>query len=248
MPSANAPDRGTPDHSRFTDGFEQTFALADRVPGWLTRAQAETLYDRCHRLEFGAHAVEVGSHLGRSTVVLGLAAPAGVQVTAIDPLRPDWRYGLSDTESQLRENLRISGVTGLDLRVSTSDEVRLGWTAPVDLVFIDGKHDYWSTRNDLRWAEHLSPGGLLLLHDCFSSLGVTSAVLAHVLPAGHLRYSGRVGSLAILERGRPTITDRARLLAQLPWWIRNLAVKVLLRLRLRPAARLLGHRDTADPY
>ena len=43
--------------------------------------------------------------------------------------------------------------------------------------------------------------------------------------------------------------DRARILAELPWWIRNVAVKVLLRLRLRPAARVLfGHRGPYDPY
>jgi hypothetical protein len=38
------------------------------------------------------------------------------------------------------------------------------------------------------------------------------------------------------------------MLAELPWWLRNLVVKVLLRLRLRPLARVLGHADTADPY
>jgi hypothetical protein len=48
--------------------------------------------------------------------------------------------------------------------------------------------------------------------------------------------------------GSPSPADRWRLLAELPWWLRNLVVKVLLRLRLRPLARLLGHRDAADPY
>ncbi len=38
------------------------------------------------------------------------------------------------------------------------------------------------------------------------------------------------------------------MLAELPWWWRNVGIKVLLRLRLRPLARLAGHRDTADPY
>ena len=43
--------------------------------------------------------------------------------------------------------------------------------------------------------------------------------------------------------------EAARILGELPWWVRNVAVKVLLRLRLRPLARVLfGHRGPYDPY
>ena len=42
--------------------------------------------------------------------------------------------------------------------------------------------------------------------------------------------------------------DRVRILAELPWWLRNVGIKVLLRLRLYPLARLVGHADRADPY
>ena len=60
--------------------------------------------------------------------------------------------------------------------------------------------------------------------------------------------TGRTGSLAVFEVAAPSASDRWRILAQLPWFGRNLAVKVLLRLRLRRVARLLGHVDAADPY
>ena len=39
-----------------------------------------------------------------------------------------------------------------------------------------------------------------------------------------------------------------RILAELPWWVRNVFLKVLLRLRLRPVARLFGHDSPYDPY
>ena len=48
--------------------------------------------------------------------------------------------------------------------------------------------------------------------------------------------------------GRPTPADRLRILAEMPWWIRNVFLKVLLRLRLRPIARVLGHDSPYDPY
>ncbi len=39
-----------------------------------------------------------------------------------------------------------------------------------------------------------------------------------------------------------------RMSANMPEGVRNLVVKVLLRARLRAAARLLGHEGSADPY
>ena len=40
-----------------------------------------------------------------------------------------------------------------------------------------------------------------------------------------------------------------RILAEMPWWIRNVMVKVLLRLRLRwLAGKVFGHHSPYDPY
>ena len=97
-------------------------------------------------------------------------------------------------------------------------------------------------------APPLLPGDTLLVHDAFSSLGVTLAVLRDSALGGRHRYVGRTGSLARFEVGRPIARDRARVLREVPWFVRNLVVKVLLRLRARPVARLLGHRGDADPY
>jgi hypothetical protein len=35
---------------------------------------------------------------------------------------------------------------------------------------------------------------------------------------------------------------------QLPWWFRNVMVKLALRLHLRIAARALGHQGDVDPF
>ena len=229
-------------------GFPDAFALVDDVQGWLTADQARVLHEAAAAVPPGGRIVEIGSHHGRSTIILACGAPAA-RVTAVDPFPDDWRYGAAGTEARFRDNLARAGVADrVDLRVATSAEVRLGWTGAVDLLYVDGKHDYWTVGDDLEWAAALPPGGRLLVHDAFSSLGVTLALLRHVLPSGRLRYTGRTGSLAGFEVAGPTLADRARILAELPWWARNLVVKVLLRARLRPLARLLGHADTDDPY
>ena len=229
--------------------FDATFALADQIPGWLTRHQARELDALARGVRPGDTIVEIGSHHGRSAVVLARALPEGSRLVAIDPFPTSWRYGGTDTEAAFRANLDTAGVTDrVDVRVATSHEVRSGWTGAIAGVYVDGKHDVWSLRDDVRWAEHVRPHGWLLVHDAFSSLGVTLGLLS-VLPFSRtLRYVGRTGSLAHIEVVPPTMADRLRPLRALPWWLRNLAVKVLLRLRLRRAATWLGHHDTADPY
>jgi hypothetical protein len=113
---------------------------------------------------------------------------------------------------------------------------------------VDGKHDYWTVRDDLRWADRVPVGGTVLVHDAFSSFGVTLGLLRTLATCSDLAYVGRTRSLARLRKVSPTVTDRVRVLGELPWWVRNLVVKVLLRLHLRPVARALGHRGRADPF
>ncbi|MCW2843715.1 MAG: hypothetical protein JWN22_1631 [Nocardioides sp.] len=230
-------------------GFEAAFAAAGPIPGWLTRGQARDLYDAGTAVPPGGVVVEIGSHHGRSAVVLASALPEGARLVAVDPFPDDWRYGAAGTEQEFRAHTRRAGVAGaIELRVATSAQVRADWSGRLDLVYVDGKHDFWTVRDDLGWADLVAPGGSVFVHDAFSSLGVTTALLRTVLPSRSLRYTGRTGSLAHLRVAPPSWADRARLLAQLPWWLRNLVVKVLLRLRLRPLARALGHHDAADPY
>ncbi|CUR58890.1 conserved hypothetical protein [metagenome] len=225
--------------------FEDAWRLADRVDGWLTEAQARTLYDAARATAPG-RVVEIGSHLGRSTIVL---AASGAAVTAVDPFPGDWKYGRTDTEERFRANLAGAGLDDrVDVRVATSRAVREEWSDPVRMVYVDGKHDMWSCLDDLRWSTFLQPGDAVLVHDAFSSLGVTLAVLGEAATTRRHRYLGRTGSLARFEVGRPSGLDRVRVLRELPWFARNLVVKVLLRLHARPLARLLGHTDIADPY
>ena len=230
-------------------GFGTAFALARDVPGWLTEDQARVLYDAAAAVPTGGRVVEIGSHHGRSTIVLAAAAAEGVRVVAVDPFPPDWRYGGPDTEQACRAQLARAGLDDrVELLVTTSSDARATWVGSIDLVYVDGKHDHWSARDDLRWAAYLRPGGKLFVHDAFSSLGVTTALLRELIGPGPLRYVGRTGSLALLVLGPSSLVDRLRVVAELPWWLRNLAIKVFLRLRLRPLARAAGHEGTADPY
>lgn len=226
------------------DEFDETWPVADNVAGWLTRAQAERLWTAAGTVPAGGVIVEIGSHQGRSTVVLGRRAQQrGARVVAIDPFVDGAMFGGGATRGRFEQNVRDAGLDGtVQLLDRRSTELRPTWTQPLALVYVDGKHDYWTAGDDLRWATHLPDGAPLLVHDTFSSIGVTLAIARHVLASSRLRYVGRTGSLAEFRVGRPNARDRARVIAELPWFTRNVVIKIGLRL-----LRVAGYRRP-DPF
>ncbi|NPD06390.1 class I SAM-dependent methyltransferase [Nocardioides sp. zg-1308] len=232
-------------------GFEATWDVASAIPGWLTEDQARLLFDTAQELPERPLIVEIGSHQGKSTVVLATAARAlQGRVVAVDPFVEGRLFGGVTTRTKFERNVAETGLADtVELVADYSTRARPGWTRGIDYLYIDGKHDYWTLTDDLKWAAHLPVGAPILVHDCYSSIGVTLGVLAHVLPSRRLRYERRAGSMALFRVGAPSAADRWRILQEVPWWLRNVAVKVLLRLRLRPLARrLFGHESPYDPY
>jgi hypothetical protein len=97
----------------------------------------------------------------------------------------------------------------------------------------------------------VAPGGTLLIHDSFSSIGVTLALLVSLIPGGRFRYVGRSRSLAEYRRESLTWARRpgnaVRQVGQLGYFCRNVLYKVLILARLRRVATLLGS-DGSWPY
>ena len=155
-----------------------------------------------------------------------------------------------------RANLERAGVARRVVHIRRGSQDALGEVeGPVDLLYVDGAHRYAPARDDIaRWGERVRPGGTMLVHDAFSSVGVTLALLRLMLLSREFRYAGRSRSLAEYRRverplsGGSRVSDAGRQLAELPWFARNLLVKLAIVLRLRPLARLLGHRSGEWPY
>jgi predicted O-methyltransferase YrrM len=233
-----------------TSDFELLWQRVEGIAGWLTKAQAELLWLTARGLPPGAHVVEIGSHQGRSTCVIGGALRDGSgTVAAIDPFVEGKLFGGPSTRLAFETNVRRLGLEDVIQQLPEySGVVRLRWEQPIDMLYIDGKHDYWTVSDDLLWSRFCTPGAPVLVHDAFSSVGVTTALIHHVLLGDTLSYRRREGSLAMFGVEAPTSVDRRRFLAQLPWWVRNIGVKVALRLRVRPIARAMGHEGPRDPY
>lgn len=233
------------------------------VEGWLSDGQIARLHAAATSAPPGGRIVEIGSFRGRSTVVLASAAPDGCDVVAIDP------HAGNDRGPQEFEGFEAEAATdnavfeanlvaaGVRERVTHhrefSDRAHELVGDPIDVLFIDGAHRFGPARADIRdWGARVAPGGRLLVHDSFSSVGVTLAILVELAFSGRWRYDGRAGSLTEYRRTRVPLPDRpgnaARQLAQLPWFVRNVAVKALILAGMGRFTRLLGHRQPTWPY
>jgi hypothetical protein len=237
-------------------------AVAD-IEGWMSEGQARRLWDRASVLTSGGRIVEIGSFRGRSTTVLALAAPSDVEIVAIDPHAGNDR-GPQEFEGFVEEagadhdmfhaNLERAGVSDRVRHVRQFSQDALGAVdGEVDVLYIDGAHRYGPARTDiLVWGSRVRHGGTMLIHDSFSSVGVTLAILRALVFGFRFRYIGRVGSLTeyrreLVARGE-RVRNAVRQLAELPWFARNVVIKVLLLARLGPLTRLLGHPTSDWPY
>ena len=68
----------------------------------------------------------------------------------------------------------------------------------VDVLYIDGAHRYAPARADIvSWGARVADGGVMLIHDSFSSIGVTLAILRELIAGRRFRYVGRSRSMTI---------------------------------------------------
>jgi predicted O-methyltransferase YrrM len=244
--------------------FDETLAAVADVEGWMTPAQARRLWDASSRVPAGQAVVEIGSFRGRSTIVLASAAAEGVEIIAIDPHAGNDR-GPQEIEGFVDEaeldnaafeaNLSQAGVRDRVRHLRKFSDVAHGDVdGDVHLLYVDGAHRYRPALTDIQdWGRRIAPGGTLLIHDSFSSIGVTGAIARALFFTGGFRYVGRSESMTEYRRepvrGRRRAANAGRQVAQLPWFARNVAIKVLITAKLGKYTRLLGHPDPSVwPY
>jgi predicted O-methyltransferase YrrM len=235
------------------------------VEGWLTAEQAAVLARVAGTCPADGTIVEIGSFRGLSTIVLAAHAPNGVVVVAIDPHAGNDRgpgeiEGFTAEAATDREaferNLVAAGVRHRVRHVSArSADAHGAVDGAVDVLYVDGAHRYAPARIDLRdWGRRVTTGGTMLVHDAFSSVGVTAAIMRELVFGGRFRYVGRCRSLAEYRADLAGAGTAARLrntssqLGQLGWFARNLAVKVLLTLGAGKVLRRFGRRVPEWPY
>ena len=237
--------------------------VLDGIEGWFSPGQVARLSERAAAAPAGGRIVEIGSFRGRSMVAIARSAPEDAEIVAVDPHAgndrgPQEIEGFADEAARDSEvfvaNLERAGVRDRVTYVRKFSHDALGDVAsPIDVLHIDGAHRFGPARDDIRrWGAKVSPGGSMLIHDSFSSVGVTAAITAQLMFSGGWRYAGRSRSLAEYRkepvRGAARVGNAASQLAQVPWFARNVAIKALVAARLGRLATALGHDGETWPY
>ena len=221
--------------------IDATLRAIAHVEGWLSDDQARRLWAAATRLTAPSRIVEIGSFRGRSTIVLASAAADGVEVVAIDPHAGNDRgpQEISGYEAEAQSdnecfeaNLTAAGVRDRVRHVRAfSSEAHGEVEDPIDLLYIDGAHRYGPARDDIvQWGRRVRPDGTMLIHDSFSSIGVTGAIVTALVSSAEWTYVGRSGSLTEYRRATPESRagNVARQAASLPWFAKNVVLKVLI--------------------
>ena len=244
-----------------------TFGEGERVvgdvEGWMTSGHARRLWACARSVPAGGTVVEIGSFRGRSMVVLASAAAPGVELVAIDPHAGNDRgpqeisgfeAEAADDHEVFKANLEHAGVAERVRHVRKfSNDALVDVPGDIDLLYIDGAHRMKPALEDIRsWGAKVKAGGDLLIHDSFSSVGVTAALAASLLWSADFRYLGRSESMTHYRREPVRGGARARntlaQLAQLPWFARNVLIKALIVAKLGRLTRVLGHDPRTWPY
>ena len=158
---------------------------ADQIDTHMTGLEKRQLYElvRRHRPQV---MVEIGSYLGASTCFLSQAARRhcrGSTVVAVDTWCNDTMpEGFRDTYDEfLRNTSRYSSV--LSPRRSTSIDASVAFDQAIDLLFIDGDHDFNGVLSDWKcWSPYLSPGAIVVMHDSGWAEGVQQVIEENIHP------------------------------------------------------------------
>jgi predicted O-methyltransferase YrrM len=197
--------------------FARAMERAAVVDGYTTPVELSLLYHLAVVADGPGYVVEIGSYLGRSTIVLASAvADTGREpVVAVDPHTA--ALGIEgaasrDTRVEFLENLERAGVRGhVKLVHDYSVNAAEAWDgAPVRLHFVDGWHTREAVLEDVRsWAPWFTANAVAVFDDYLTSDGVRQGV-RQLQADGILRRDGIVvGKMAAfgpphLLKGAPT--------------------------------------------
>jgi MMP 1-O-methyltransferase len=220
---------------------ERVKPLIADVSGWLTDEEGEALYELARSCTGRGVIVEIGSWKGKSTICLGLGSRvgSGVRIYAVDP-HADYRFG------DFKANVERAAIADLVTPIaSLSQPAADGFDEPIELLFVDGSHEYELVLEDFeKWVPKVVDGGWVAFHDTTWTAGPRKVV-------GQAIYRGRgfkdvrfvVGSLTVGRKvAGNALPDRLRnryvLGVKTAFWLGSSALKKQRRLLPKPVERL----------
>lgn len=152
----------------------------DDLHGQIQLQEAEWLF---HHAKGRRRIVEIGSFRGKSAVFLALgSADVGGRLLCIDPHKTFHgsgreQYGQADHDALMAAIQRHGVADRVTPVLRTSEDAHAEYDgAPIDLLWVDGDHNYEPARRDFElWAPHVAVGGIIAGHDYSHGQGVRRA-------------------------------------------------------------------------
>lgn len=150
--------------------FKRVFKRIDMIEGFLKSPQQERwFFIAAKHAPSNAVIVEIGSFKGRSTVSFGFGCRGtSKHVYAIDLFEGDNNiYGAGDFLKIFNYNVSSCGLSDYVTPMKMhSLEAAKKWDRPIDILFIDGSHEYEDVKADFfAFYPFVKPGGIIALHD-----------------------------------------------------------------------------------
>lgn len=151
------------------DGHELNMLMKERA--YLDDAEVPVLAKYARQSDT---IVEIGAAYGGSAALLLTSKKPNAKVHSIDPFIQDSMGPLqANKEACIKNVRRVLRATKNEavydswvLHDGFSYDVVKTWDLPIDMLFIDGDHNYEAVKQDYEdWFKHMKTGGIILFHD-----------------------------------------------------------------------------------
>lgn len=177
------------------------------MDGWLSSKEASLLYRLAAKVTGKGAIIEIGSWKGKSTtcLALGSRSNANTEITAIDPHTGSSEHGDVDTYEEFLQNISQNGIADIVSPIRDySHNVAKTWKKPVELLWIDGAHEYEYVLQDLMdWEPFLVEGGIIAFHDS-TMAGPWKVLEDHLYKGRKFHNVCFVHGITYAVKGKPT--------------------------------------------
>jgi hypothetical protein len=180
--------------------FERVYPLINSVEGFLKSPKQERwFFGVAKSAPNNAVIVEIGSFKGRSTVSFGFGC-VGTQkhIYAIDLFEGDGAdYGQGDFQKIFQDNVTRCKLSNYVTAIKKhSIQVAASWDKPIDILFIDGSHEYNDVKGDFEaFYPHVKENGIIAFHDIKGKWDGVIRFWGEIQKTGRLKEIGQVSSL-----------------------------------------------------
>ncbi len=174
----------------------------------ISNKEGEFLYNAAKNCKGIGVILEIGSWKGVSTIFLGKGSIRGnkIKVYSIDPHTGSSchkeMYGDVWTFPEFKKNINRANIDKIILPIiKTSENAEKGWNLPIELLWIDGNHEYGFVKMDFdKWSPYLVEGGIIAFHDSFSFSGPKKVVIENVYKSKNFTNIGFRNSITFAQK------------------------------------------------